>query len=112
MSSPSEEIYSENLKDRRGRLLSRLAVTRADFAAHSSSERATLSSPKNGFISPATRQSMGVTLLTSPNAQTIAAVLVGSVIFGPSRLLAIAALPLLHVWLNRTVCRLFANAAG
>jgi len=112
MSTPSEEFYSENPKDRRGRLLSRLAVTRAEFVAHSSSERATLSSPKNGFISPATRQSMGATLLTSPNAQTIAAVLVGSVIFGPRRLIAIAALPILRVWLNRTVRRFSASAAG
>ncbi|WP_375509284.1 hypothetical protein [uncultured Caballeronia sp.] len=111
MSTPSDETYSENPKDRRGRVLSRLELTRAEFVAHSSGERAALSSSKNGLTSPAIRQYMGVTLLTSPNAQMIAAVLVGSVLFGPRRLIAIAALPILRVWLNQTIRRFSANIA-
>jgi hypothetical protein len=110
MNTPSEWTDSENPKDRRARVLSRLALTRADFVAQANIQRAPQSPSLTHSALPAVRQSIGVTLLTSPNAEIVAALLVGSVIFGPRRLIAIAAMPILRFWLTRTIRSFSAKA--
>jgi hypothetical protein len=40
---------------------------------------------------------------TSPNAQIVAALLVRSMVFGPRRLLAATAVPLLRQWIGRAL---------
>ncbi|WP_144022023.1 hypothetical protein [Caballeronia sordidicola] len=107
MKTPPEATYHKTPKERRARVLSRLALTRAEFTAdHSPGENAgkeLLHRPAPITVSLLPKQSRGSILLASPNAQTITAVLVCSVIFGPRRLFALVGLPIVRAWATRAV---------
>lgn len=95
----------ESATERRARVLTRMAATRREFdiAADATRINAPVTTSRwtsLSTLSP-TRLSLGDTLLTTPNAQTIAAFLVGSIILGPRRVITLATVPLIKRWISR-----------
>lgn len=97
----------EGVAARRTRVLARMATSRsalraknqakADSEAPSSAHLRTAVDAQFAHASPLT------TFLASPNAPTVAALLVGSVILGPRRVIIAAAVPLLRALIGRAV---------
>lgn len=103
---PAQEERA-NVAARRTRVLARMATSRsalraknqakADSEAPSSAHLRTAVDAQFAHASPLTN------FLASPNAPIVAALLVGSVILGPRRVIIAAAVPLLRAVIGRAV---------
>jgi hypothetical protein len=95
----------ESLATRRARVLARMAISRSALKAESDQNSAVPSSsqPGTAIVAPTAPSSLLNRLLASPNAQMVAALLVGSVIFSPRRMIIAAAIPTLRAVISRTV---------
>lgn len=105
--TPPDWTYHETRKERRPYVLSCLALTRAEFTADLKTGQSIGKGPIHlsalGTNLLPIKRSRGSILLSSPNAQTISAVLVCSVFFGPRRLLALVGLPIVRAWATRAI---------
>lgn len=100
--SPQEESVTA----RRAQVLDRMATSRSALRAESDAAMtvAVLSSrSKSAVTAPSTSSSPLNILLTSPNAQIVSALLVGSVILSPRRVIVVAAVPLLRAVIVRAI---------
>ena len=98
----------ESVAARRTRVLARMAASRSALRAEKNqaevkSEAPSSAQSKTAIIAAPTPSSPLIGLLTSPNAQIVAALLVGSVVLGPRRVIIAAAVPLLRAVIGRAV---------
>jgi hypothetical protein len=100
--SPLEE---ESAAARRARVLVRMTEARSAFWTENHGERyvASPSSSQSAVITPPAPSSPLNSLLTSPNAEIVAALLVGSAILGPRRVIIAAAVPFLRAVIDWAV---------
>jgi hypothetical protein len=97
----------ESVAARRTRVLARMAASRSTLRAENQAEvgsEAPLSAQSRTAVgAPFSHASPLHTFLASPNAPIVAALLVGSVILGPRRVIIAAAVPLLRAVIGRAV---------
>ncbi len=101
-----ESPQGESLTARRAQILGRMATSRSVLRADSDAAMTVAissSQSKSAAVAPSTGSSPLNTLLTSPNAQLVAALLVGSVVLSPRRVMVVAAVPLLRAVIVRAI---------
>jgi hypothetical protein len=101
--SPQEESVAA----RRARVLARMAASRSALRAENDAKSyfaiPSSSQSKIAVIAAPAPSSPLISLLTSPNAQIVAALLVGSVVLSPRRVIIAAAVPLLRAVIGLAV---------
>lgn len=101
-----DATQGDSLTARRAQVLGRMATSRSVLRAESDAGltvAVSSSRSKAADVAPSSPSSPLKTLLTSPNAEIVSALLIGSVILSPRRVIAVAAVPLLRTIIVRAI---------